>query len=92
MKKSDFYFDLPKELIAQDPIPDRDQSKLLHLDRNTGEISHNHFFDISLNFVFAGSEYLVYRIASDYGTNAALANIFQNGNRFVGCIYSLYRV
>lgn len=47
MKKSDFYFDLPKELIAQDPIPDRDQSKLLHLDRNTGEISHNHFFDIT---------------------------------------------
>ena len=47
MKKSDFYFDLPKELIAQDPIPDRDQSKLLHLDRNSGEISHNHFFDIT---------------------------------------------
>ena len=47
MKKSDFYFDLPKELIAQDPIPDRDQSKLLHLDRNSGEICHNHFFDIT---------------------------------------------
>lgn len=47
MKKSDFYFDLPKELIAQDPIKDRDQSRLLHLDRVTGEISHNRFFDIT---------------------------------------------
>ena len=47
MKKSDFYFDLPKELIAQTPIANRDQSRLLHLDRLTGEISHNHFFDIT---------------------------------------------
>ena len=47
MKKSDFYFDLPKELIAQTPIENRDQSRLLHLDRQTGEISHNHFFDIT---------------------------------------------
>lgn len=47
MKKSDFYFDLPKELIAQDPIANRDQSRLLHLDRVTGKISHNHFFDIT---------------------------------------------
>lgn len=46
MKKSDFYFDLPKELIAQDPIANRDQSRLLHLDRVSGKISHNHFFDI----------------------------------------------
>ena len=47
MKKSDFYFDLQKELIAQTPIENRDQSRLLHLDRQTGEISHNHFFDIT---------------------------------------------
>lgn len=47
MKKSDFYFDLPKELIAQDPILNRDQSRLLHLDRVSGKISHNHFFDIT---------------------------------------------
>ncbi|MBR5498007.1 MAG: tRNA preQ1(34) S-adenosylmethionine ribosyltransferase-isomerase QueA [Clostridia bacterium] len=46
MKKSDFYFDLPKELIAQDPIPDRDKSKLLHLDRFSGEIEHKNFFDV----------------------------------------------
>ena len=47
MKKSDFYFDLPKELIAQEPIANRDQSRLLHLDRNTGEIEHRQFFNIT---------------------------------------------
>ena len=46
MKKSEFYFDLPKELIAQDPIPDRDKSKLLHLDRFSGEIEHKNFYDV----------------------------------------------
>lgn len=46
MKKSDFYFDLPTELIAQDPIPDRDQSRLLHMDRITGALEHRHFYDI----------------------------------------------
>ena len=46
MKKSEFYFDLPKELIAQDPIPDRDKSKLLHLDRYSGEIEHKNFYDV----------------------------------------------
>ena len=46
MKKSDFYFDLPKELIAQDPLENRDSSRLLHLDRNSGEISHRIFSDV----------------------------------------------
>ncbi len=46
MKKSQFYFDLPKNLIAQDPIPDRDKSKLLHLNRTTGQIDHKHFYDV----------------------------------------------
>ncbi len=46
LKKSDFYFDLPKELIAQDPIADRSASRLLILDKETGEISHKHFSDI----------------------------------------------
>lgn len=47
MKKSDFYFDLPKELIAQEPIRNRDESKLLHLDRNSGNITHRHFYEIT---------------------------------------------
>ncbi len=46
MKTSDFYFDLPQELIAQDPLEDRASSRLLHLDRKTGAISHHHFREI----------------------------------------------
>lgn len=47
MKKSDFYFNLPEELIAQTPLEKRDSSRLLHLDKNSGEISHEHFYDIT---------------------------------------------
>lgn len=46
MKKSDFYFDLPPELIAQDPLEDRSSSRLLCLDKETGEVIHRHFRDI----------------------------------------------
>ncbi len=46
MKKSDFYFDLPVELIAQTPIPERDHSRLLVLDKNSGELTHRHFYDL----------------------------------------------
>ena len=46
MKKSDFYFDLPEELIAQTPLEQRDASRLLLLNKNTGEIAHGHFFDL----------------------------------------------
>ena len=46
MKKSDFYFDLPEELIAQTPLEKRDSSRLLHLDRQTGEIEHRHFYNL----------------------------------------------
>lgn len=45
-KTSDFYYDLPEELIAQTPIKKRDHSRLLVLDKKTGEIEHKHFFDI----------------------------------------------
>ena len=44
--KSDFYFDLPQELIAQDPLEDRSSSRLLVLDKQTGEIEHHVFTDI----------------------------------------------
>lgn len=46
MKTSDFYFDLPKELIAQDPLKDRASSRLLVLNRRTGELEHRTFRDI----------------------------------------------
>lgn len=46
MKTSDFSFDLPQELIAQTPAERRDHSRLLHLDRNTGKVSHYHFYDL----------------------------------------------
>ena len=46
MKKSDFYFDLPEELIAQTPLEKRDTSRLLHLDKSSGEVRHGHFYDI----------------------------------------------
>ncbi len=46
MKTSDFYFDLPPELIAQTPLEQRDASRLLALDKTTGETRHLHFYDL----------------------------------------------
>lgn len=46
MNKSDFYFDLPQELIAQEPLKDRSSSRLMCLDKVSGEIQHKHFYDI----------------------------------------------
>ncbi|OUP65575.1 tRNA preQ1(34) S-adenosylmethionine ribosyltransferase-isomerase QueA [Drancourtella sp. An177] len=46
MKKEDFYFDLPEELIAQDPLEDRSGSRLLVLNKETGEIAHHVFRDV----------------------------------------------
>ena len=53
LKKSDFYYELPKELIAQHPLADRSASRLMHVNRQTGEISHHHFTDIK-QFLRAG--------------------------------------
>lgn len=46
MKTHDFYYDLPKERIAQTPVEPRDHSRLLVMDRFTGEMEHRHFYDI----------------------------------------------
>lgn len=46
MKTSDFYFDLPPELIAQHPIEKRDASRLLVMERASGQVSHRHFSDL----------------------------------------------
>lgn len=53
LKKSDFYFDLPQELIAQDPLEDRSSSRLLVLDRKTGAVEHHTFKEI-MNYVRSG--------------------------------------
>lgn len=46
MKTSDFYFELQQELIAQDPLEDRSSSRLLVLDKTTGQMRHRHFYEI----------------------------------------------
>ena len=46
LKTSDFWYDLPEELIAQTPLEQRDTSRLLVLDRVSGQVKHQHFFDI----------------------------------------------
>lgn len=53
LQKSDFYFDLPEELIAQDPLEDRSSSRLLVLDKETGETSH-HVFKEVINYLNPG--------------------------------------
>ena len=53
MQKSDFYYDLPEELIAQHPMQQRTHSRLMLLDKNTGEIEHKHFYDI-IDYLNAG--------------------------------------
>lgn len=46
MKTHDFYYDLPEELIAQTPLKQRDASRLMVLNRETGEVTHRHFYDV----------------------------------------------
>ena len=47
MKTSDFYYDLPEELIAQEPLERRDGSRLMVLDKKSGAVEHRHFYDIT---------------------------------------------
>ncbi len=53
MKTHDFWYDLPEELIAQTPLEQRDTSRLLVMDKTTGELQHKHFYDI-LDFLQPG--------------------------------------
>ena len=46
MKTSDFWYDLPEELIAQTPLQQRDTSRLMVLDKNSGKLEHRHFYDV----------------------------------------------
>ncbi len=47
MKRTDFYYELPEELIAQEPLKDRSSSRLMILDKKTGETTDRHFYDIA---------------------------------------------
>ena len=58
MKKQDFYFDLPEELIAQHPLEQRDHSRLLVLDKHSGNITHKRFDDI-LDYLVPGDVLVV---------------------------------
>ena len=53
MNTHEFWYDLPEELIAQTPLKKRDGSRLMKLDRFTGEVTHKHFYDI-LDYLQAG--------------------------------------
>lgn len=53
MKTHDFWYDLPEELIAQTPLMQRDSSRLLVLNRQTGAVTHQHFYDI-INYIHPG--------------------------------------
>ena len=47
MKRQDFYYELPEELIAQDPLEDRQSSRLLVIDKESGVISHRIFREVT---------------------------------------------
>lgn len=53
LKTSDFFYELPEELIAQTPLSDRSSSRLMTLNKKTGDISHKHFYDI-LDYLNSG--------------------------------------
>lgn len=58
LKKSDFYYDLPEELIAQTPIEPRNHSRLLVLDRKTGAVSHDRFYNLC-NYLKKGDTLII---------------------------------
>ena len=46
MNRSDFYYDLPQELIAQTPVEPRNASRMMKINRQTGEVVHDHFYNL----------------------------------------------
>ena len=58
MKTSDFYYDLPEELIAQDPLEDRSASRMMVLNRETGETEDQHFHQL-LQYLHAGDTLVI---------------------------------
>lgn len=95
MKTSDFFYNLPEELIAQSPSEKRDHSKLLVIDRKTGELEHKHFFDIVdyLNpgdcLVLNDSKVLpcrIYGVKKETGANVEFLLLNDLGNDNWECI------
>ena len=72
LKTSDFYYDLPPELIAQDPLEDRSSSRLMVLDKETGEVSHHVFREIG-NYLEPGDGLL----------HARVLEVVEEGNRLI---------
>ncbi len=86
MLKSDFYYDLPQELIAQTPVEPRDSSRLMKIDRETGEVFHDRFYNIC-NYLRAGDLLVMNdsRVfpARIYGTKRKAASAPKNSDRLV---------
>ncbi|MBR3767903.1 MAG: tRNA preQ1(34) S-adenosylmethionine ribosyltransferase-isomerase QueA [Clostridia bacterium] len=95
MKKSDFYFELPEELIAQTPSEQRDHSRLLVIGKHSGKLEHKHFYDI-LDYLHEGdclvlnnSKVLparIYGIKNDTGANVEFLLLNNKGNDIWECI------
>ncbi len=95
MKKSDFYFDLPEELIAQSPAEKRDHSRLLVIGKNTGNLQHRHFYDI-IDYLHEGdclvlnnSKVLparIYGIKNETGAKVEFLLLNNKGNDIWECI------
>lgn len=95
MRKSDFYFDLPEDLIAQTPSEKRDHSRLLVIGKHSGELRHRHFYDI-LDYMHEGdclvlnnSKVLparIYGIKRDTGAKVEFLLLNNKGNDVWECI------
>jgi len=95
MKKSDFFFELPEELIAQEPANKRDHSRLLVIDKNTGVLEEKHFYDIIDYFnegdclVLNNSRVLparIYGIKNDTGARVEFLLLNNRGDDVWECI------
>ena len=95
MKTSDFYYDLPEELIAQTPVEPRNSSRLMVLPRNGGKIEHKHFYDLPefLNpgdcLVLNNTRVLparLYGTREDTGAVVEFVLLRQHGNKLWECL------
>lgn len=95
MKTSDFYYDLPEELIAQTPVEPRNSSRLMVMPRNGGEIEHKHFYDLP-EFLKPGDCLVLnntrvlparlYGTREDTGAVVEFVLLRQHGNKLWECL------